>query len=164
VRQQLRDKLIYHHPDFVEQTEHTKELFIETQTASIEVIIQKLQANNLIDDATFAKWWIQNRQTFQPRGKRLLLLELKTKGVSDLDIATALTTPNEEGHFHSEVKESAPPSESDTALLLAQTFLRKHPRITPKEYSTKVARHLASKGFDWDTIKQALTRLNQQTQ
>ena len=124
VRQHLRDKLIYKHPDYAEQTDLTRPDFIDHQQHIIEDVLAQLVDRGLLSDVAFAKWWIQNRQTFRPRGKRMLLLELKAKGISNQDLETALTTPNPEGHFHSEVESH---SETDAALTVAQAYLRKHP-------------------------------------
>jgi regulatory protein len=151
VRQHMRDKLIYKHPDYPEirQDSIQKADFIETQTAAIERIMAKLVQDRYLDDVAFAKWWIDNRRTFRPRGQRLLLVELKSKGISDSDLASALTTPNEEGHYHSEVGAS----ESDLATTVATKYMRKYAGTPESEWRPRLSRHLASKGFDWETIE-----------
>lgn len=156
-RQYLRDKLIFKHPDltnFVDQQE--KEAFISRQHQNIDKIIDQLSQRHYLDDVAFAKWWISNRQQFKPRGKRLLLLELKTKGVSNQDIHTALTTPSEEGHFTSEHIEF---NEKDTALKLAKQRLKKMNTLQPQEQKQKLSRYLASKGYEWELINEITNEL-----
>ena len=43
---------------------------------------EKLVVLDLLDDLAFAAWWIDQRNTFRPKGKKLLVYELKQKGIS----------------------------------------------------------------------------------
>ena len=58
-----------------------KEIFVER-------VIQKLIKLDFLNDASFIKWWVENRSSFRPRGKRGLVAELRAKGIQqdDLDI------------------------------------------------------------------------------
>ena len=47
----------------------------------IEKAIEILKKDNLIDDKRFAYAWVHNREILSPRGKRLLALELRQKGI-----------------------------------------------------------------------------------
>ena len=159
IMQYLRQRLIYKHPDYSQFDQaDAKQQFITEQQTSIEQVLDRLGQAGYINDVEFAQWWISNRQQFRPRGKRLLLLELKAKGVSDIDIQSALTTPREEGHFSSERTEY---SETDAATQLATKYLKKTLRLSPFEQKQKLSRYLASKGFDWDVINQVCGQLIQ---
>ena len=71
------------------------ESFLKRKKASEVVknqVIEKLENLNLINDKEFARWFIDQRQQFRPRGKMLLTLELRQKGISPEVIAEALTT------------------------------------------------------------------------
>src|SRR3989304_3558388 len=48
----------------------------------IERIIAWLRERKFIDDDAFAGFWIEGRESFKPRGKRLLQQELRLRGVS----------------------------------------------------------------------------------
>jgi len=48
---------------------------------AIESALQRLEEQGLIDDSAFAQFWRENRDSFSPRSKRLLKMELRTKGV-----------------------------------------------------------------------------------
>ena len=45
-------------------------------------MVDRLEARGLIDDAQFAAYWVEQRQTFRPRGSRALRFELRAKGVT----------------------------------------------------------------------------------
>jgi len=44
-------------------------------------IIAKLRQAGYVDDRAFARWWVENRQTFNPRGAYVLRSELRLKGI-----------------------------------------------------------------------------------
>jgi len=52
--------------------------------------IARLKKSNFVNDESFAKQWIENRNTFRPRGKRALKLELRQKGIDNEDIQDIL--------------------------------------------------------------------------
>ena len=55
-----------------------------------EVVLSRLADVGLIDDEDFAEQWVQSRQRNAGKGKRALAVELRTKGVADEVIASAL--------------------------------------------------------------------------
>ncbi|MDE3087807.1 MAG: RecX family transcriptional regulator [Chloroflexota bacterium] len=46
----------------------------------IDQVIARLTEAGLLDDAAFAKYWVENRETFKPRAGRALRFELRRKG------------------------------------------------------------------------------------
>ncbi len=48
---------------------------------TIDAAIAQLREQNLLDDAAFAQFWRENRETFRPRSRWLTELELKRMGV-----------------------------------------------------------------------------------
>lgn len=52
--------------------------------------LERLKKNNFVNDMDFAKQWIENRNTFRPRGKRALQLELRQKGIDSEDVQDIL--------------------------------------------------------------------------
>ncbi|MEJ5239626.1 MAG: RecX family transcriptional regulator [Anaerolineales bacterium] len=64
--------------------------------AIIEGTLERLRQNGLLDDADFAHAWVENRQTFRPRGARLLRQELRRKGLDEHIIQEALDEVDEE--------------------------------------------------------------------
>jgi regulatory protein len=50
---------------------------------SIEEVIAKLKEQGLVDDVAFAQFWKDNRESFSPRSRWLIQLELRRKGIAD---------------------------------------------------------------------------------
>ncbi len=48
----------------------------------IEQVMTRLTELNLVNDREFARYWIEQRETFKPRGQRALRQELYQKGLS----------------------------------------------------------------------------------
>lgn len=55
-----------------------------------QAVLERLEAVGLIDDEDFADQWVRSRQAGAGKGKRALAAELRTKGVDDEVIASAL--------------------------------------------------------------------------
>jgi regulatory protein len=53
-------------------------------------VLDRLAKAGLIDDADFAEQWVRSRRAHAGKGKRALAAELRTKGVDDEIIASAL--------------------------------------------------------------------------
>lgn len=53
-------------------------------------VLDRLAGVGLIDDEQFTEQWVRSRQVHAGKGKRALAAELRTKGVADDLIATAL--------------------------------------------------------------------------
>ena len=47
----------------------------------IEKVVAQLKRLDLLDDAAFAEFWKENRNSFRPRSQRMLKMELRRKGV-----------------------------------------------------------------------------------
>jgi len=111
-----------------------QKLKFKTQNAKlIDEVIDKLKKIGQVDDKTFAKWYADQRQTFRPKGKRAIEMELRRKGVKE--------------KIESDLSE----------LQLAKKALAKF--RGPKD-KARVSRFLASRGFDWDTIHDILGEVN----
>ena len=66
--------------------------------AVIAAALARLQTLEYLDDTAFARYWLENRQTFKPRSPTALRYELRQKGVaediidavlSDIDVSAA---------------------------------------------------------------------------
>ncbi|MEM5776602.1 MAG: RecX family transcriptional regulator, partial [Anaerolineaceae bacterium] len=56
----------------------------------IEHIMARLIESRIAGDSSFAQNWVDNRTTFRPRGRRMLRMELRQKGVDETLIDEAL--------------------------------------------------------------------------
>jgi regulatory protein len=48
----------------------------------IERVVTQLRGRKELDDAAFARFWVENRVAFRPRSRRLIRGELRQKGIS----------------------------------------------------------------------------------
>jgi regulatory protein len=105
----------------------------------IEAVLHRLRGSGLVDDEAFARYWVEQRQTFRPRGPRLLRAELRQHGIRT-DLPRELDT------------------ETDAYRAAAR---RAHQLASADErtFRTRIGQHLARRGFDWDVIAPTVERL-----
>ena len=61
-----------------------------------ERIIKRLKEEKLIDDLEFARWFLEQRQIFRPKGSYALKQELRQKGIGEKIIDQVLPNREEE--------------------------------------------------------------------
>lgn len=127
-----------------EVREKLKQKKISAET--IEKIIGEFIENKLLDDARFAKLWVESRMNIKPMGKRLLFLELRKLGIEKDKTETAL--------------EEAGYDESAQAKEAAERRFNRYQKYTGQEFFQKMAGFLARRGFDYGTIKETIDELN----
>lgn len=111
----------------------------------IEAIIKKLYEQKFLNDETFARAWVKSRANFKPRGKRVLVMELKQKGIEKELIQKILEEENEEI-----------PDELTQAKSIIGKRIQKMEGSPRQEIYNKVGAFLARRGFGWDIIKKAI--------
>jgi regulatory protein len=57
----------------------------------IEETLERLRKAGLANDNDFARMWVENRNTFRPRSKKALAIELRQKGLNDEAIQDSLS-------------------------------------------------------------------------
>jgi len=62
----------------------------------IDTVIDRLKRLGYVNDEEFSRWWIEQRQTHNPRGARLIRSELFQKGISQ-EIIDQVLPEDEEG-------------------------------------------------------------------
>ncbi len=110
----------------------------------IEKVITRLKELQYLDDKKYIENYVADRIEFKPRGKFLIKMELKLKGINEKAIEECLRdlTPDEE-----EVALST--------LRRRERLWKSYPVQKQKE---KAFRFLASKGFEPDAIYKAVKR------
>ena len=109
----------------------------------IEQTLERLRESRLADDGQFARAWVENRNTFRPRSRRALQIELRQKGLSDEATQSALESLDEE------------------ALAYA-AGLKKALRLPSEEWSEfrkKLSGHLARRGFPHAVVASVVSRI-----
>jgi regulatory protein len=112
---------------------------------SLAGVLDQLRQHGLVDDTAFAQYWVEQRQTFRPRGARLLRAELRQLGVAAAAAETAAET--------TEV------SAAEDAYRAAHKRARQLSSAGERAFKTRLAQFLARRGFDWDTISVVVERL-----
>ena len=110
----------------------------------ISSVVTRLQSAGLVDDVRFAEMWINSRSNSKPRGRRLLSIELKKKGISE------------------EIIDNLLESAEDELLLAKKAALKKFNQFSKLEYSEfkkKMFSHLSYRGFSYNTISQVVQEL-----
>lgn len=120
--------------------------FPDLNNSVIDVIVARLKKQKFLNDIEFAKMWVRSRTEFKPKGKRLIVLELKQKGISQEII--------EEVFSQSE-------KQDDVALVteLLERKKKKYLEMERQERFTKAGSMLARRGFDLDAIKKAIEQV-----
>ncbi len=111
----------------------------------IPATIERLKAQNFVNDQEFAKMWVENRNTFRPRGKRALRLELRQKGITDEDIVQPILDDL-----------------VDEESLAYQAGIKKAKKLANLEWQDfrrKLAAFLARRGFSYSIISPLLRPL-----
>jgi regulatory protein len=103
----------------------------------IEAAIERLTQAGLLDDREFARYWVDNRVQFKPRGVRALRQELWKKGVPDAIIAEAIESVDEQ----------------DLARRVAEKGARRMAYLEPRDFRRKLSAYMARRGFSYTVIK-----------
>lgn len=115
----------------------------EFSETAIEAVMERLERVGLLDDGTFARFWVENRETFKPRGARALRYELRQKGVADEDIEAVLADLDEE----------------DSAYRAAQQRIRRYRQVDEATFRKRMGDYLSRRGFNYTIIRDVLDRI-----
>lgn len=114
----------------------------------VERVVARLRTDGLLDDREFARYWAENRATFNPRGARLISQELRLKGVERTAIEEAVQeiVDDEQG-----------------ALAAGRKKLRQLAGLDYPDFRQKLGNYLARRGFAYDVAKEAVNKLWQES-
>ena len=108
----------------------------------VEAVVQRLEDAGLSGDEAFARFWVENRERFRPRGPAALRHELRAKGVESGAIAAALETlDSAAGAYRAAARKAQQMRNLDRAI-----FLR------------KLVEFLARRGYEYEVAKETAER------
>ncbi|MCC6260852.1 MAG: RecX family transcriptional regulator [Anaerolineales bacterium] len=113
----------------------------------VEETLQRLRADGLANDDKFARVWVENRNTFRPRSRRVLALELRQKGLDDEVVQSAVA----------DVDENALAYES------AQKRAARFKSLEWSAFRKKLSEYLARRGFPYAVIAPVVSRIWNET-
>ncbi|HOT93346.1 MAG TPA: RecX family transcriptional regulator [Anaerolineae bacterium] len=108
--------------------------------AAVAEILNRLHEVGLVDDEAFARYWVENRTRFRPKGKRMLLQELRQKKVALPLIEAALTEYDE----------------NEAAQHVAEEQARRMTHLPPDLFRRRLWERLLRRGFSPDIIQEIL--------
>jgi len=111
--------------------------------ACIQQTVDRLKELGLIDDAQFARLWVDNRDDLRPRGRRLMKLELRQKGLPQDIIEWAVGDLDE----------------AEAAYRAAEKKARCLPANDYDTFRKRLAAHLGRRGFGYDTMNTTIERI-----
>ena len=112
-------------------------------------VLEELKSAGFLDDKEFTSWWVGQRSEVNPKGMRLILQELKQKGISQELIESVISD------------QSQKPNEQQKAIRILQKKKWLWQGKNKLETKIKISRILSSRGFDWDIINNCIDELLQ---
>ena len=112
----------------------------------VERVIAYLREYNYLNDRDFARYWVEQRETFKPRGRLALQQELRQKGVAREIIDEAVQEIDE----------------PDAARRAAGKRARRWSHLPYDQFRTKLGRYLQRRGFRYGIIRNTVEEIWQQ--
>lgn len=122
-----------------------KLLRVGYRPATVEMVIYKLEREGILDDADFARQWVESR-SHSKLGRSRIARELRRKGVSSDEAEAALETIDEDEQL-------------EGAIALAEkAAARVKPGEDRRKAAARIQAMLARRGYGWDIVKEAVRR------
>ena len=113
---------------------------------AIDVACEELSRRGYLDDAEFARFWVQDRLRFRPKGARALRQELRTRGVANDAIEQAIGELN-------------PLEDAYRAVKARAARMADLARSDPRACRMKLTGYLQRRGFDYSVVREVVDRL-----
>jgi regulatory protein len=110
----------------------------------VEATINRLQNASLVNDASFARAWVENRSTFRPRSKTALRMELRKKGLDDDVIQSTLDDTVDE---------------ETLACEAARKQARHYATLEWPDFRKKLGGFLARRGFSYTILAPVVSQV-----
>ncbi|MGH2537922.1 MAG: regulatory protein RecX [Candidatus Promineifilaceae bacterium] len=109
-------------------------------------VLAYLAEVEMVDDAAFARYWVEQRESFRPRSQAALRHELYQKGIRRPEIEAAI----------------AGLDETAAARQAAEPYARRWAELPREEFERKLGAFLQRRGFGYAIIHEVVGRLWQQ--
>lgn len=110
---------------------------------TVEMVLYKLERERILDDADFARQWVESRSTHK-LGRSRIAQELRRKGISADEAEEALSAIDEEDQL------------AGAIALAEKAAARIKPGEDPRKAGNRILAMLARRGYGWDIAKEAL--------
>lgn len=112
---------------------------------TVEMVLYKLEREHLLNDANFARQWVEARSTHK-LGKNRIAQELRRKGISAEEAEEALSAIDEEDQL------------SGAIALAEKAAARAKPDEDRRKTANRIAAMLARRGYSWDIAREAINQ------
>jgi regulatory protein len=119
----------------------------EIPEAVIEHTLERLRQDGLANDDKFAQAWVENRNTFRPRSRRMMAMELKQKGLEEEAIQSAVQNVDDEASAYEAARKRA----------------ARFKGLEWNEFRRKLSEFLARRGYSYSVIAPVVTRIWSET-
>jgi regulatory protein len=109
----------------------------------IDQTLERLRQDGFANDNQFAKAWVENRNIFRPRSRRMLAMELRQKGLGDESVKSALENVDDEA----------------LAYEAAQKRAARYKELEWNDFRRKLSDFLARRGFSYSVASTVVTRI-----
>jgi regulatory protein len=119
--------------------------YLRDKGYSAEVVddtVGRLVNEQYLDDEAFARFWLEDRERFRPRGQQALRYELRQKGIADEVIDTVLADLNED----------------ELAWKAVEHKLHRWKNLTEQDLRKKIVGFLSRRGFGYETANNVFNR------
>ncbi|MCC6458205.1 MAG: RecX family transcriptional regulator [Caldilineaceae bacterium] len=120
----------------------------EYDESIVEIVVNRLHKQGYLDDEAFARFWVENRNRFRPRGSQALRYELRQKGVERETIDSTLEEQDDDG----------------AAWAAVEGKLDRWAALEKMEFEQKLMAFLARRGFRYDVCRRTAEQAWQQVQ
>ncbi|MBL7198968.1 MAG: RecX family transcriptional regulator [Anaerolineae bacterium] len=111
---------------------------------TVEEVLARLSRARLVDDRAFARYWIENREQFKPRGPYALRRELYQKGIDSSTVDALLEVLDE----------------TESAYRAAMQRLPRWRGLDPPTLRRKLSGYLGRRGFGFSVIQEIWERVS----
>ncbi len=104
--------------------------------------VERLRREQYLDDEAFARFWLENRERFRPRGRQALRYEMRQKGLPGDVIETILNELDED----------------ESAWTAVESKLSRWKNLDELSFKQKVMAFLSRRGFNYEVASQTANR------
>jgi regulatory protein len=109
----------------------------------IDQVLAELRRQGFLDDSSFARFWTENRESFSPRSRSLLRMELRRKGVPSQTISEVIQDLDDD----------------DNAYRAARKKVRRPLTTDYQVFRRSMGGFLRRRGFSYEVCQRVLNRV-----